>query len=148
MRRLLLSLIILVGSVLFHESFAVYTTNPTGSNIQTGPQITVNDFLSFDFKNYRTADGKKLSWTKRISGQIVQKNLARQVKKGKIEGTANLHEAQRASSANKFGRLSLIFSSLGLIFLFLPVSIIGLGLAVAGFVLGIIGLGRDEDITM
>jgi len=149
MRRLLLSLIILVGSVTFHESFAVQTTALPDGNIQTGPQITVNDFLSFDFKNYRTAEGKKLSWAKRMSGQIMQKNLARQVKKGKIEGTANFQEAARASAANKTGRLALIFSALGIVFLFIPyLSIVGFGLSVAGFVLGIIGLGKDEDTTM
>jgi len=121
----------------------------TIENYSKGTSITVNDFLSLDSKEIRTPDGKKLSWTKRLGMKMTQKHLAGQVRKGKIDGGADLHAAMKAASANKKGLYSLIFSSLGLIFLFIPyVAILGLGLSIAGFVLGIIGLKRDEDTTM
>lgn len=119
------------------------------NNYSNGKSITVNDFLAIDSKVVRTQEGQKLSWAKRLGMKMTQKHLAKQVRKGKIDGGADLHTAMRASSANKRGLLSLIFSSLGLIFLFIPyVAILGLGLSIAGFVLGIIGLKRDEDTTM
>jgi hypothetical protein len=111
--------------------------------------ITVNDFIHTDIHSLRTADGKKLGWVKRMGVKMAQKNLEKQVRKGKLEGTASLENAMRASSANKRGLLSVIFGALGIIFLFIPsISIIGLAFSIAGFVLGIIGLSRDEDFTL
>ena len=112
------------------------------------PQMTVGDFLSMDLKVLRNAEGRRLGLPKMIGAKIVQKSLARQVKKGKISANADLKESM-AASANKRGLLSVIFSSAGLIFLFIPyVNILGLGFTIAGFVLGIIGIKRDADPTM
>lgn len=148
------SLTILLFCVCLSQSnnlLAVHITSGTNAieNYSRGKSMTVNDFLAFDSKEFRTQEGKKLSWTKRLGMKMTQKHLAAQVRRGKIDGNTDLHTAMRASSANKKGLLSLIFSSLGLIFLFIPyVAILGLGLSIAGFVLGIIGLKRDEDTTM
>lgn len=151
MKQLFLVLFLLSGLLITDQVSAINSENTpaSGSALAYSPQITVNDFLALDSKEIRTQEGNKLSWTKRLGIKMTQKHLAAQVRKGKIDGGADLHTAMRASSANKKGLLSLIFSSLGLIFLFIPyVAILGLGLSIAGFVLGIIGLKRDEDTTM
>ena len=111
-------------------------------------QMTVNDFLAFDAKAYRSADGKKMKWTERLAIGIVKKKLERKVNKGKIEGTATMAEATKAASASKYGLLSLILSAAGVILLFTPLGLVGIVAVIAGFVLGLIGLRRDANTTM
>lgn len=134
------------------SSFAVDVKNSPVYDAQAAVNaMTVNDFLAMDIKNYRNAEGKKLNWTQRLGFKIAQKSFAKSVKKGNVDGEANFKEAAGASAANKHGRLSLIFAAAGLVLLFIPLGalgLLGLGLSVAGFVLGILGLKRDEDQTM
>ena len=112
-------------------------------------QITVENFLALDVKSLRNTDGKKFGFGKRVAARMIQKSLAQQVKKGKLDSSTSLQEAMRGTGASKRGVPSVIFSTLGIIFLFIPnFGIVGLGLSIAGFVLGIIGLNRDEDITL
>lgn len=149
MKSIILTFLFLSG---FLFSLKVHAIQPALDNASVpGADVTlsVQQFIDFDLKSYRDANGKKLPLLKRFSISILQKKLAKDVKKGRVEANADLSAAMKAPSANKRGLLSLIFSSLGLIFLFIPyVAILGFGLSVAGFVLGIIGLSRDEDMTM
>ncbi len=117
--------------------------------INLGDEMTVNDFLALDVKDYRTAGGNKLKWNQQLAFKIAQKNFTRKVQKGGLDENLNFHEAANVSPANRTGRLSLILSSVGLVFFFIPVvNIIGLGFSLAGLILGIIGLRKDEDQTM
>ena len=44
--------------------------------------------------------------------------------------------------------MATIFSSVGLLLMFTPVGLLGMALGIAGFVLGLIGLKRDADMTL
>lgn len=144
MKQLFLVLFLLSGLLITNQVSAINSEKipATGGALVFTPQFTVNDFLSLDVKNYRTADGKKLKWTERLAFKVVQKNLARKVKKGKIDGDLAMEDA-KAAGGNLYGLLSLIFSVVGL---FVPY--VGLALLVAAVVLGIIGINRDNNPTM
>lgn len=149
MKSTLLALFFLAGLVFSSQLNAIQPESDNAYVKAAGTSLTVQQFIDFDLKSYRGADGKRLPFVKRVSLSIIQKKLAKDVKKGRLEANADFSNAMKAPSANKRGLLSLIFSSLGLIFMFIPyVAILGFGLSVAGFVLGIIGLSRDEDMTM
>jgi hypothetical protein len=144
MKSLFLTLLLLSGFVFVNESAAIQPSLPAeGHALALAQQLTVNDFLSFDAKSYRTAEGKKLKWTQRMAFQVMQKNLARKVKKGKIAGDMTMDEAAGAAGGNLYGLLSLIFAVVGL---FIPY--LGLAMLIAALVLGIIGLKRDNNPTM
>lgn len=144
MKQLFLVLFLLSGLLITDQVSAINSKKipVSGGALVFTPQITVNDFLSLDVKNYRTADGKKLKWTERLAFKVVQKNLARKVKKGKIDGDLAMDDA-KAAGGNLYGLLSLIFSVVGL---FIPY--VGLALLVAAVVLGIVGIKRDNNPTM
>lgn len=151
MKQLMLTLFLLSGLVLLPQTYAVHPIMPPAADATAiAAQLTVNDFLAIDLKSYRNVEGKKLSWPQRIVLKGAQKNFAKQIKKGKLEGTANFQQAAaEVNRANRTGRMSLIFSSVGLALLFIPyISIVGFGLSIAGFILGLIGLKKDEDPTM
>ena len=147
MKSLFLTLFFLSGLVLSYNASAITTESKpvTGTALALGPQMTVNDFLSFDAKSFRTADGKKLKWTQRLAFDIAQKNLARKVAKGKIDGNLTMDKAAAGKGGGKniYGLLSLIFSIVGV---FVPY--VGLLLLVGAFVLGLIGIKRDNNPTM
>ena len=144
MKQLFLVLFLLSGLLITNQVSAINSEKipATGGALAFSPQVTVNDFLSIDVKNYRTADGKKLKWTKRLAFRVVQKNLERKVKKGKIDGDLAMDDT-KAAGGNLYGLLSLIFSVVGL---FVPY--VGLALLVAAVVLGIVGIKRDNNPTM
>lgn len=144
MKQLFLTLFLISGFTFSYHAYAINSEKAPaqGMGLSIGSQMTVNDFISFDAKNYRSADGKKLKWTQRLAFNIVKKNLERKVKKGKIDGDMTMDKAG-AAGGNIYGLLSLIFSVVGL---FVP--ILGLGLLIAAFVLGLIGLRRDNNPTM
>jgi hypothetical protein len=148
MKKLIFTLLLIAGFIYQSDVMAINSTSNTALTMATPGSMTVNDFLAVDLKTYKSADGKKLKWTQRIALSNFQKGLAKKVSKGKIEGTASLNEAAKAPSANKHGLLSLIFSAVGLVLLFTPVGLVGMALGIAGFVLGLIGLKRDADMTM
>lgn len=150
MKSTLLAFFFLAGSVFSSQLNAIHPESDKTLVKEAGSSLTVQQFIDFDLRSYRDGDGKRIPFIKRISLSIIQKKLARDVRKGRLEANEGLAEAMKAApSANKRGLLSLIFSSLGLIFMFIPyIVILGFGLSVAGFVLGIIGLNRDEDMTM
>ena len=153
MKSIYLIIFLLTGIISGSKVLAVNIENTTAPQLSNGLEaMTVNDFIALDFAEYRTAEGKKLKWTHRIGFKMAQKSYARGVRKDKIDGDANFYDAAKAvSPANRTGRLSLIFASAGLVLMFLSVpvlGIIGLGSSVAGLVLGLLGLKRDEDQTM
>lgn len=151
MKQLMITLFLMTGLVLTQQSYAVHPGKATTSDAtMAAGQLTVNDFLAMDFKSYRDAEGKKLNWAKRIVLKGAQKNFAKKVKQGKLEGTANFQESASAvNRANRTGRFSLIFAALGLVMLFIPpIALLGFALGTAGFILGLIGLSKDEDPTM
>ena len=147
MKHLFLTLFLFTGFIFSYNASAINSASmpPSGGALAFGQQVTVDDFIAFDVKSYRTADGKKLKWTQRLAFNLVQKNLERKVRKGKIDGTMTMDEAVRGSGAggNIYGLLSLIFSVVGL---FIPY--VGLLLLVGAFVLGLIGIKRDNNPTM
>ena len=145
MKHIFLTLFLFAGFVFSYDAAAINTNESVAAPGAFSPalQMSVNDFIAFDAKEYRKADGKKLKWTERLAFKLVQKNLAKKVKKGKIEGTMPMHEAGNAAGGNLYGLLSLIFSVVGL---FVP--FLGLALLVAALVLGIIGINRDNNPTM
>lgn len=114
-------------------------TGLTSQSIYNNTQFTVNDFLAMDFKQFRTAEGKKLKWTHRLVIAKGQKKLAKAVKKGKIQGTAPLDMDEVAGMAKKNNHLPLIFLGVGLFMIFIPpLALIGTLLFITGFVLGVI----------
>src|SRR4030095_7228477 len=129
-----------------HSNHAIIDYNTTDVN----QQMTVNDFLSIDFKQYRAEDGNRLKWGQRIAMKLFQKKIARELRKGKIEATSPFFDYSRGEGySNRTGRLSLIFSSVGILMLFIPyLAIVGVALGIAGFILGVIGLKKDADPTM
>ena len=145
MKQLFLTLFLMSGFVLSYQAYAINVDNApasgTGSTIAS--QMTVNDFIALDVNSYRTAEGKKLKWTQRLAFNLVKKNLERKVKKGKIDGDLSMDQAKGGAGGNIHGLLSLIFSVVGL---FIP--IVGLALLIAAFVLGLIGLKKDNNPTM
>lgn len=144
MKQLFLTLFLISGLFSTYQASAIHNENlpASGGALALTSQITVNNFLAFDAKSYRTVDGKKLKWTERLAFKVVQKNLARKVQKGKIDGNMTMDQA-RAAGGNIYGLLSLIFAVVGL---FVPY--IGLALLIAAFVLGLIGIKRDNNPTM
>lgn len=150
MRHVFLFLFTLLGFTgTQHLSDVHIVGNQPLQSVSIDPQIIVEDFLVIEFKEFRTDEGKKIKWTQRLALHLVQKKLARQLRQGKIEVDTNVHTALKASAANKTGRLSLIFSIIGLLVLVIPYgNIFGFGLTIAGLVLGIIGIRRDENKTM
>jgi len=153
MKHFSLIIFLLAGFIPCSKVLAVNVENTTTPHSGIGLEsMTINDFISLDFAEYRTEDGKKLKWIHRLGFKMTQKSYERGVRKGKLDGDANFYNtAKAASPANRTGRLSLIFASVGLVLLFLSVpvlGIIGLGLSVAGLVFGLSGLRKDEDQTM
>jgi hypothetical protein len=143
--QIFLTLILLLGTAWSFRVSAIHNTAaPIVMDAKALAQaMRVEDFLQIDLKDYRSADGKRLKWSQRVALGMVQKNLARNVKKGKIESTATLDQAMAARNKNMFGLLSVIFSVAGLI-----VPYFGLAMIIAGLVLGIMGIRRDADPTL
>ena len=151
MKSFWLLLLLQSGIWFTNNSFAVQTTAiPIDGSTIYSPSMTVNDFISIDLKNYRTADGRKIKWTQRFVLNGLQKKLERKVQKQKVDGTTLLKDVDGASHPNKRGIVSVILVGVGLLLLFLPGWLFGLGaiFAGAGFILGIIGLSKDEDIIL
>ena len=147
MKQIFLTLFLLSGLVFSNHVSAVKSSSGfkvmPAPAIQLQAQMTVNDFLAFDAKNYRTLEGKKMGWFKRTAITVTQSNLAKKIKKGKIEGAMPLSEVTAAGSNNIHGLLSVIFAVVGL---FIPY--VGLAMLIAALVLGIIGIKRDANPTL
>ncbi|MDQ3015450.1 MAG: hypothetical protein M3R25_01820 [Bacteroidota bacterium] len=144
MKELFLTFFLFTSFVFSHQALAVNShRSENAMTIGVKSQMTVNDFLAVDLQNFKSADGKGLKWTQKLAFKAMQKSMARKVAKGKIEGTMSLEEAGTAAGGNLYGLLSLIFSVVGL---FIPY--LGLAMLIAGLVLGIIGITRDNNPTM
>ncbi len=144
MKQIFLTFLLLAGFTFSHEALAVNRHAAEATTAYGAASLmTVNDFLAVDISSFKKADGKGLKWTQKLAFKAMQKNLARKVNKGKIEGTMTLEQAGNAAGGNLYGLLSLIFSVVGL---FIPY--LGLALLIAGLVLGIIGISRDNNPTM
>ena len=144
MKQLFLTIFLLTAAVFNYNAFAVNTHPPVSSgSMPLTPQMTINDFVKMDIKVFRNADGKKLKWGQRIALGMAQKNFARKIRKGKMDGAASLDTALAPGNNNINGLLSIIFAFTGL---FIP--IIGFGLLIAALVLGIIGIRKDANPTM
>ncbi len=133
------------------SSFAVtpnHAINPAiAPNLSSIGEMTIEDFLAVDIKKLQQKSGQKMKWSNRLAFKMIQKKMARKVRKGKLDKTAKFSSV--ANPANRRGRLSLILSCGGFILLFIPVvGIIGLLAALVGFGIGLSGLKKDEDNTM
>jgi hypothetical protein len=145
MKQLFLTLFLVIASALSYKASAVNPNHPPLASYTStlSPQMTINDFVKMDIKGLRKADGNKLKWGQRIALGMAQKNFAKKIKKGKMDGTASLDTALAPGSNNIHGLLSIIFAFTGL---FIP--ILGFGLLIAALVLGIIGIKKDANPTM
>lgn len=109
--------------------------------------MTIEDFLALDIKSLQEKSGQKTKWSQRLAFKMIQKKMARKVRKGKLDKKAKF--ASVANPANRRGRLSLILSCGGFLLLFIPfLGIIGLLAAIVGFAIGLSGIKKDEDNTM
>jgi hypothetical protein len=145
LKQILLTLLIFGSTAVTFKVSAVHSSSTlkTMDAMAMAPTMTVNDFLAIDIKEYRTAEGKKMKWTHRLILGGKQKNLAKKVRKGEIEGTATMSMAAAPGQNNTLGLLSVIFSIVGL---FIPY--LGLPMIIAALVLGILGLKRDYNPTL
>lgn len=112
--------------------------------------ITIGQFLSLDPNQIQKSNGIKNAWVKRMVIRHAQERLKKRMEKGQLAPESALHQAYaKEGDANKRGKFALIFSGVGFLFLFLgPLAFLTLPLAIAGLILGIIGLQKDRDSTM
>lgn len=153
MKHFFLITFLLIDLLCWNSAFAVHPGNNAIIDSRTSivnQQMTVSDFLSINFNHYKTETGSRLTWGQRLAMKMFQKKVAKEVRKGKIEGNSAFFEyATGEGYNNRTGRMSLIFSSIGLLLLFVPyLAIVGIALGIAGFILGIVGMKKDADPTM
>ena len=102
---------------------------------------------------YLSAKGKfeqrKPNFIERFAIRLAQKSIVKKIAKGELVASAAPDETG-PGNPNKRGLVSLLFALVGILFLFIPGGLAGIGglFAIAGFILGIIGLKRDEDKTL
>ena len=110
--------------------------------------MTVVEFIGIDLKEYTSPGGKKIKWIDRQILKLYQKKLERMMNKHQLDGAVVLSDTSVDVNPNKRGLFSLILAGLGLAFLFVPgvVGSLGIIFAIAGTIMGIIGLKRDEEV--
>lgn len=136
----------------FAFSVRLLAVNTSTTAVEYSPfnNMTVGDFLSVDVDKVRLEDGKKLKWNQRLAVKMMQKKYARQIKKGKLSNDTSIQDATDSYPSNKFGLLSLIFSIVGLVCLFIPGpwAVLGSLFTIAGLICGIVGLNRDSEMVL
>jgi hypothetical protein len=135
----------------FSTAYAVHTIkSPTSGAPVFSQSMTVNQFLSIDPDQIRKSNGIKQAWAKRWVVRHAQHRLQKKIDNGKLSRESTLNQAfAKGNNPNNRGKWSLILAGAGFLFLFLgPLAYLTLPLAVAGLVLGIIGLQKDRDRTM
>lgn len=143
-----LSAILLIIFFLANKANAVHTYSKEMCNqAQTTPMNTFIDPSSADRNN---AKNQKPGLIKRMVLKTAQKSILRKIAKGKLDTLVYQNRPEETINPNKRGLISVLFAGVGLLFLFVPGGLAGIGglFAIAGFILGIIGLKRDEDITL
>ncbi len=91
-------------------------------------------------RELHAASGIKLNLFQRLGWKMAQKRFRKAQKNVPDKASAKKVRA----SENKFGLIGIILAGAGLLFLFIPyIAILSFFLAVAGVVLGAIGLNRD-----
>jgi|GEM_PF-1447660 len=112
--------------------------------------MTVNQFLSIDPDQIRKSNGIKQAWVKRWTVRHAQHRLQKKIDNGKLTRESALNQAfAKSNNPNNRGKWSLIIAGAGFLFLFLgPLAFLTLPLAIAGMVLGIMGIQKDNDSTM
>lgn len=142
--------LILIFSV--SPGFAVHPVEPTSKVKSTAlsSSMTINQFLSIDAGQIRKSHGIKHAWIKRWTLRHAQHRLSKKLVTGELKGETRLDLAlAKGGDPNKRGKFALIFAGAGFLFLFLgPLAYLTLPLAVAGLILGIIGVQKDRDRTM
>ena len=143
----LLSLIILAVFSLAYKSNAVHSYSEQSFN---HPQPQLNTFADPAFLQQNALKDHKGGIIKRVVLKMAHKSILRKITKGKLYAVADQSRPAESANPNKRGLVSIIFAGVGLLFLFIPSGLAGIGglFAIAGFILGIIGLRKDEDITM
>ena len=96
--------------------------------------------MDMTYRELQAATGAKMNLFQRLGWKMAQKRFRRSQK----EITENISAKKVRASENKFGLIGIILAGAGLLFLFIPyIAILSFFLAVAGVVLGGIGLKRD-----
>lgn len=98
---------------------------------------------------YEKGSFRKPNFIERFALRLAQKSIVKKMAKGELTAASSRDETA-SGNPNKRGLVSLLFALVGIIFLFIPGGLAGIGglFAIAGFILGIIGLKRDEDKTL
>ena len=143
--------ILVIFLLTFSTAYAVHTVKPpTGGANVFSQSMTVNQFLSFDPDQIRKSNGIKQAWVKRWAVRHVQHRLQKKIDNGKLTRESSLNQAfAKSNNPNNRGKWSLILAGAGFVFLFLgPLAFLTLPLAIAGLVLGIMGIQKDRNSTM
>lgn len=143
-------------TVLFLLSFSIVhavhpVKSPTSATANVfSKSMTVNQFLSIDPDQIRKSNGIKQAWVKRWAVRHAQHRLQKKIDNGKLTRESNLNQAfSKSNNPNNRGKWSLILAGAGFLFLFLgPLAFLTLPLAIAGTILGIMGIQKDNDSTM
>lgn len=149
MKPFLVHSLIVVFALLNTPSFAaVVFTAPAGVNqddvgVTHNTGLSIENFLNMTPKAFEEHSGKKMSWTKKLAFKMVQKKVKKKAAKGELDLAASY-------TPGKMSLLSLIFGSLGMITIFLPVVgfFLSVGFSVAGLVLGIVAIKREGSNVM
>lgn len=127
---------IVVGLQTFSISprhFTIYNTNKTPSALNS---MTLQNFLTLTPNKYTELTGKKMTFKQKIAFAILKAKLKRQLPDSVAHNKADI------------GLLSLIMGGGAFVVALIPfLGVISIPMAIAGIVLGIIGLGRKKGDT-
>lgn len=109
--------------------------------VKTATVPTEKEAVSItDLRQEPTKKQKKSGFFQRILEKKIVKKITKKL------GLADEDRTKR--SGNLFGLLATIFGVLGLILLFTQLGLVGILFGIAAFVLGLIGIKRDDSITL
>ena len=136
--------------ILFSLTNKVQAVNSHNNETCLQERTLMNTFSDPSFVYGTDAKIQKPGLIKRMVIKMAQKSILRKIAKGKLDTFTYQTRPEESANPNKRGLVSVLFAGVGLLFLFIPSGLAAIGglFAIAGFILGIIGLKRDEDITL
>jgi hypothetical protein len=112
----------------------------TNSDSPSNPrqELTAEKLIKITPHDYEVATGKKPNFMERVGFKLLQKKLKKH---------ASMFKADAGGDSNLLSLLSCIFGGAGLLLL-LVIPIISILLGIAGFVLGLIALKKEDSKTL